>query len=195
MLNFFRELSRKRKVLYDIKERMDKIQSDTKPLFKEDKKEAIIYLDLSESEIYDPESKSKKLNPACYERLENVYSLLKNKKRVKVEITFSVDTSEGEKEEIINLIKNHYSVVFHRYKFEIRKTYISSLLLLLVGMALLIANSLLSYFEVSYIFNEVVDICAWDFVWESCDLFAFTQMNTRATQLRALRLFDALPKK
>lgn len=195
MLHFLRELSRKRKALYDIKERMDKIQNDTKPLFKENKHEAIIYLDLTENEIYDQESKFKKLNPTCYERLENVYLLLKNKKRIKIEITFPSEMSDEEKNEIIGLIKDHYSVVFHRYKFEIRKTYISSLLLLLVGMMLLIANSLLSYFEVSYIFNEVVDICAWVFVWESCDLFAFTQMNNRATQLRALRLFDALPKK
>ena len=149
-----------------------------------------IILDLASSPIYQAYSSSSMLNDEIFNFVEDSFRIVRKKDHINLKIIYPEGMDEVEKNKIVRLFKAHYASKYIENREDIKRTKIFAWISLAIGAALLIAKTLLSFYKLSFLFDEIIDIFAWVFIWESCDLFTFTNNSNRMKEIRYLRLFN-----
>lgn len=157
-----------------------------------DKREGFIYLDLRNVNIYNEYSGETLLEEGIYHFIDETYKMTKKRILLNLEIVYPQDMSLEERIKIKNLIKVHYAVAYKQAKQEIRKTKIVAWILLFIGALLFLLYGLLDWYNVNFVFEGIIEIFSWVFIWESCNLFVFTNTENKMDMIKSLRLFDAV---
>lgn len=151
---------------------------------------AIIKLHLEKDNLYKPYSNNGLLNDEIFDYIYSAFKLVRKKKSLKLDISFADDIDEQERIKIKNLIKKHYALEYQILKEKIRGKKRASFLCLIFGVLLLSLEILFYYFFKNQIVNEVIDIFSWVFIWEACDIIAFTVTKYNINRIQTLRLFE-----
>mgnify|MGYP000756815805 FL=1 len=157
-----------------------------------DQKEGFIFLDLKNVSIYNEYSGEAILDEGIFHFIDETYKFVKKKVFLKLIISFPEEMSAEERLKIQGLIKVHYAVAYKHAKHEIAKTKILAWILLGIGALLFLWYGLLDWYNVNFVFRGIIEIFSWVFIWESCNLFVFTNSENRMEMVKYLRLFDAV---
>lgn len=151
----------------------------------------IINLDLTNRNIYKEDTDNSKLDEDIFIFLEDIFKLSNNKlSDFLLKIKYKENTSLKEKEKITRLLKLNYALKYQENKKQIKRTNIISLILLLIGALILVAFALLQIFIPDFVLNEIIDIFAWVFIWESCDLFVFRSSSLKIENRINMHFFN-----
>lgn len=159
--------------------------------FYEDENNSYIVISINKDNAYDEFSNKNRLNSEIFDYIDEYLSLTNKIKKLNVLFSFSDDFNSEEKEYIIELFKLHYAIKYKEDYKRLRQYSLMSLVLLMIGAALLTAYALLLHFNVNEVLSEIVSIFSWVFVWESCDSFVFSRSRTRLEILRSKKIFSA----
>lgn len=157
----------------DISERNEKLYLENKNKLND------IDVYLTKENTYQEFSNNTLLNENIYSCIEEKFKLF-NTLDLKYNINLIFDGSFNidEKERIKEMIKDHYAIKSIDKRISIRRTNIGSLICLIIGLILLTIYSFLSIY-LKYEYSEILSIFAWVFVWESCDLFCFSNASNK----------------
>ena len=167
---------------------------------KEDKNRADFYeengvphieINLSNGNIYDEYSTDSELNPTIFEFVDKVFRLVKKKADLEIDITFPSSMKDEEKEKIEKLFKSHYAINIVKSNEEIKRHNIVSIILLIFGIIVYGAYGLLEYFKMDFIFQGVIEIASWVFIWESVDMFFLSNFSSRLERMKNIKIFNA----
>lgn len=167
---------------------------------KEDKNRADFYeengvphieINLSDGNIYDEYSTDSELNPTIFEFVDKVFRLVKKKADLEIDITFPSAMKDEEKDKIEKLFKSHYAINIVKSNEEIKRHNIVSLILLIFGIIVYGAYGLLEYFKMDFIFQGVIEIASWVFIWESVDMFFLSNFGSRLERMKNIKIFNA----
>ena len=157
----------------------------------DEKKISTITLDLTEGDVYKPYSNQTMLSDDIFDFLEESFKLAKKTYDIHLVLIVAEEMDENEIEKVKKLIYFHYSVKHTEIKKELRRTKFVGLALLITGMVTYCIYGLLQWFKINFIFQEVIEIFAWVFIWESCDQFFFVTFGKRIEATRSLLLFNS----
>ena len=181
-----KETINKAKVMFEeIKE--DKNRAD----FYEENGVPHIEINLSNGNIYDEYSTDSELNPTIFEFVDKVFRLVKKKADLEIDITFPSSMKDEEKEKIEKLFKSHYAINIVKSNEEIKRHNIVSIILLIFGIIVYGAYGLLEYFKMDFIFQGVIEIASWVFIWESVDMFFLSNFSSRLERMKNIKIFNA----
>lgn len=167
---------------------------------KEDKNRADFYeengvphieINLSNGNIYDEYSTDSELNPTIFEFVDKVFRLVKKKADLEIDITFPSTMKDEEKDKIEKLFKSHYAINIVKSNEEIKRHNIVSIILLFFGIIVYGAYGLLEYFKMDFIFQGVIEITSWVFIWESVDMFFLSNFGSRLERMKNIKIFNA----
>lgn len=167
---------------------------------KEDKNRADFYeengvphieINLSNGNIYDEYSTDSELNPTIFEFVDKVFRLVKKKADLEIDITFPSTMKDEEKDKIEKLFKSHYAINIVKSNEEIKRHNIVSIILLIFGIIVYGAYGLLEYFKMDFIFQGVIEIASWVFIWESVDMFFLSNFGSRLERIKNIKIFNA----
>ena len=167
---------------------------------KEDKNRADFYeengvphieINLSNGNIYDEYSTDSELNPTIFEFVDKVFRLVKKKADLEIDITFPSAMKDEEKDKIEKLFKSHYAINIVKSNEEIKRHNIVSIILLFVGIIVYGAYGLLEYFKMDFIFQGVIEIASWVFIWEAVDMFFLSNFGSRLERMKNIKIFNA----
>lgn len=167
---------------------------------KEDKNRADFYeengvphieINLSNGNIYDEYSTDSELNTTIFEFVDKVFRLVKKKADLEIDITFPSTMKEEEKDKIEKLFKSHYAINIVKSNEEIKRHNIVSIILLIFGIIVYGAYGLLEYFKMDFIFQGVIEIASWVFIWESVDMFFLSNFGSRLERMKNIKIFNA----
>lgn len=167
---------------------------------KEDKNRADFYeengvphieINLSNGNIYDEYSTDSELNPTIFEFVDKVFRLVKKKADLEIDITFPSTMKDEEKDKIEKLFKSHYAINIVKSNEEIKRHNIVSIILLIFGIIVYGAYGLLEYFKMDFIFQGVIEIASWVFIWESVDMFFLSNFGSRLERMKNIKIFNA----
>ena len=167
---------------------------------KEDKNRADFYeengvphieINLSNGNIYDEYSTDSELNPTIFEFVDKVFRLVKKKADLEIDITFPSTMKDEEKDKIEKLFKSHYAIYIVKSNEEIKRHNIVSIILLIFGIIVYGAYGLLEYFKMDFIFQGVIEIASWVFIWESVDMFFLSNFGSRLERMKNIKIFNA----
>ena len=181
-----KETINKAKVMFEeIKE--DKNRAD----FYEENGVPHIEINLSNGNIYDEYSTDSELNPTIFEFVDKVFRLVKKKADLEIDITFPSSMKDEEKEKIEKLFKSHYAINIVKSNEEIKRHNIVSIILLIFGIIVYGAYGLLEYFKMDFIFQGVIEIASWVFIWEAVDMFFLSNFGSRLERMKNIKIFNA----
>lgn len=181
-----KETINKAKVMFEeIKE--DKNRAD----FYEENGVPHIEINLSNGNIYDEYSTDSELNPTIFEFVDKVFRLVKKKADLEIDITFPSSMKDEEKDKIEKLFKSHYAINIVKSNEEIKRHNIVSIILLFFGIIVYGAYGLLEYFKMDFIFQGVIEIASWVFIWESVDMFFLSNFGSRLERMKNIKIFNA----
>ncbi|MDE5715948.1 MAG: hypothetical protein K2I42_07465, partial [Anaeroplasmataceae bacterium] len=167
-------------------------KTDKKMLnLEEDKDNSIIFLDLSQKDIYQEFSNNSLLKQDIFDFIEKTYQFIKKNQKLQIQIQFSSDTSSEEKEKIKNLIHMHYAILFKKATFNIHKTNVIASIVLGIGALLFAVYGFMDWYKVNFIFQGIIEIFSWVFIWEACSLFTFTNSQNRLERFLWYKLYHA----
>ena len=167
---------------------------------KEDKNRADFYeengvphieINLSNGNIYDEYSTDSELNPTIFEFVDKVFRLVKKKADLEIDITFPSAMKDEEKDKIEKLFKSHYAINIVKSNEEIKRHNIVSIILLFFGIIIYGAYGLLEYFKMDFIFQGVIEIASWVFIWEAVDMFFLSNFGSRLERMKNIKIFNA----
>ena len=167
---------------------------------KEDKNRADFYeengvphieINLSNGNIYDEYSTDSELNPTIFEFVDKVFRLVKKKAHLEIDITFPSSMKDEEKDKIEKLFKSHYAINIVKSNEKIKRHNIVSIILLIFGIIVYGAYGLLEYFKMDFIFQGVIEIASWVFIWESVDMFFLSNFGSRLERMKNIKIFNA----
>lgn len=167
---------------------------------KEDKNRADFYeengvphieINLSNGNIYDEYSTDSELNPTIFEFVDKVFRLVKKKADLEIDITFPSSMKDEEKDKIEKLFKSHYAINIVKSNEEIKRHNIVSIILLFFGIIVYGAYGLLEYFKMDFIFQGVIEIASWVFIWEAVDMFFLSNFGSRLERMKNIKIFNA----
>ena len=167
---------------------------------KEDKNRADFYeengvphieINLSNGNIYDEYSTDSELNPTIFEFVDKVFRLVKKKADLEIDITFPSAMKDEEKDKIEKLFKSHYAINIVKSNEEIKRHNIVSIILLFFGIIVYGAYGLLEYFKMDFIFQGVIEIASWVFIWEAVDMFFLSNFGSRLERMKNIKIFNA----
>lgn len=167
---------------------------------KEDKNRADFYeengvshieINLSNGNIYDEYSTDSELNPTIFEFVDKVFRLVKKKADLEIDITFPSAMKDEEKDKIEKLFKSHYAINIVKSNEEIKRHNIVSIILLLFGVIVYGTYGLLEYFKMDFIFQGVIEIASWVFIWEAVDMFFLSNFGSRLERMKNIKIFNA----
>ncbi len=179
-----------RKHLKEIKEDIEK---RNKKLYLENKdKLNDIDIYLSKSNTYQEFSNNTLLNESIYTCIEEKFKLF-NTLNLKYNINLIFDDSFtiDEKEKVKEMIKDHYAIKSIDKRISIRRTNVASIICLIAGIFLLTLYSVFSIY-LKYEYSEILSIFAWVFVWESCDLFCFSNASNKKDEIKYNLIYDSI---
>lgn len=181
-----KETINKAKVMFEeIKE--DKNRAD----FYEENGVPHIEINLSNGNIYDEYSTDSELNPTIFEFVDKVFRLVKKKADLEIDITFPSTMKDEEKDKIEKLFKSHYAINIVKSNEEIKRHNIVSIILLIFGIIVYGAYGLLEYFKMDFIFQGVIEIASWVFIWEAVDMFFLSNFGSRLERMKNIKIFNA----
>lgn len=167
---------------------------------KEDKNRADFYeengvphieINLSNGNIYDEYSTDSELNQTIFEFVDKVFRLVKKKADLEIDITYPSTMKEEEKDKIEKLFKSHYAINIVKSNEEIKRHNIVSIILLFFGIIVYGAYGLLEYFKMDFIFQGVIEIASWVFIWEAVDMFFLSNFGSRLERMKNIKIFNA----
>ena len=150
-----------------------------------------IEINLSNGNIYDEYSTDSELNPTIFEFVDKVFRLVKKKADLEIEITFPSAMKDEEKDKIEKLFKSHYAINIVKSNEEIKRHNIVSIILLFFGIIVYGAYGLLEYFKMDFIFQGVIEIASWVFIWEAVDMFFLSNFGSRLERMKNIKIFNA----
>lgn len=150
-----------------------------------------IEINLSNGNIYDEYSTDSELNPTIFEFVDKVFRLVKKKADLEIDITFPSTMKDEEKDKIEKLFKSHYSINIVKSDEEIKRHNIVSIILLFFGIIVYGAYGLLEYFKMDFIFQGVIEIASWVFIWEAVDMFFLSNFGSRLERMKNIKIFNA----
>lgn len=183
----------------EMKETIDKAKLMFEEI-KEDKNRADFYeengvphieINLSNGNIYDEYSTDSELNPTIFEFVDKVFRLVKKKVDLEIDITFPSAMKDEEKDKIEKLFKSHYAINIVKSNEEIKRHNIVSIILLFFGIIVYGAYGLLEYFKMDFIFQGVIEIASWVFIWEAVDMFFLSNFGSRLERMKNIKIFNA----
>ena len=177
----------------DLKQIKKDIQKRNEKLYLENKdrlNDIDIYL--TKDNAYQEFSNNTLLNESIYICIEEKFKLF-NTLDLKYNINLIFDESfeDHEKERVKEMIKDHYAIKSVDKRASIRRTNIGSIICLIVGLFLLTLYSILSI-RLKYEYSEILSIFAWVFVWESCDLFCFSNASNKKEEIKYNLIYDSI---
>ncbi len=137
-----------------------------------------IYLNLCDQPIYQEYSGNKILH-------EQIISYLR------IKILFPEEMKAEEQQNIKKMLQLHYAIEFQEINRKILRTNIKGTISLFLGALLFFIFGILEWYKVNFIFQGIIEIFSWVFIWEACDSFAFTNSENRLRRLRLLNLYRA----
>lgn len=167
---------------------------------KEDKNRADFYeengvphieINLSNGNIYDEYSTDSELNPTIFEFVDKVFRLVKKKADLEIDLTFPSTMKDEEKDKIEKLFKSHYAINIVKSNEEIKRHNIVSIILLIFGIIVYGAYGLLEYFKMDFIFQGVIEIASWVFIWEAVDMLFLSNFGSRLERMKNIKIFNA----
>lgn len=180
----------KRKGLKDIKR---DIEERNKRLYLENKdrlNDIDIYL--TKDNAYQEFSNNTLLNESIYTCIEEKFKLFNTLDlKYNINLIFDESFSTIEKERVKEMIKDHYAIMSMDKRASIKRTNIGSLICLIIGLFLLTLYSILSI-RLKYEYSEILSIFAWVFVWESCDLFCFSNATNKKEEIKYNLIYDSI---
>lgn len=195
MANLFKKLKKDREYqaeMFTLIDSYNRAESHDIYTYDEANDKCIIFLDLANIEIYQSLSNESLLNPEIFDYIESVFKVIRHKNSdLEIQINYKEGTSEKEKEKIKSLLKLHYALNYEDAKKKMRHTNITAFVCLFIGAVILSVYAVAVHFDLNEIFREIIDIFAWVFVWESCDLLAFEKNEDRREKLRSFMLYKA----
>ena len=150
-----------------------------------------IEINLSNGNIYDEYSTDSELNPTIFEFVDKVFRLVKKKADLEIDITFPSAMKDEEKDKIEKLFKSHYAINIVKSNEEIKRHNIVSIILLFFGIIVYGAYGLLEYFKMDFIFQGVIEIASWVFIWEAVDMFFLSNFGSRLERKKNIKIFNA----
>ena len=150
-----------------------------------------IEINLSNGNIYDEYSTDSELNPTIFEFVDKVFRLVKKKADLEIDITFPSAMKDEEKDKIEKLFKSHYAINIVKSNEEIKRHNIVSIILLFFGIIVYGAYGLLEYFKMDFIFQGVIEIVSWVFIWEAVDMFFLSNFGSRLERMKNIKIFNA----
>ena len=183
----------------EMKETIDKAKLMFEEI-KQDKNRADFYeengvshieINLSNGNIYDEYSTDSELNPTIFEFVDKVYRLVKKKADLEIDITFPSTMKDEGKDKIEKLFKSHYAINIVKSNEEIKRHNIVSIILLFFGIIVYGAYGLLEYFKMDFIFQGVIEIASWVFIWEAVDMFFLSNFGSRLERMKNIKIFNA----
>lgn len=150
-----------------------------------------LILDLTEDNLYQPFSGKTRLNEDIFNYLDSYFFILKKLKRFNIEVKFNSDVKEEEKEEIIKKIKTRYIIDFEGASKKISESRRKAFISLIIGIIFLALNITFTYLFNNEILKEVIDIFAWVFIWEACDLYTFSSLNYSLDKAKDVKFYEA----
>lgn len=150
-----------------------------------------IEINLSNGNIYDEYSTDSELNPTIFEFVDKVFRLVKKKADLEIDITFPSAMKDEEKDKIEKLFKSHYAINIVKSNEEIKRHNIVSINLLFFGIIVYGAYGLLEYFKMDFIFQGVIEIASWVFIWEAVDMFFLSNFGSRLERMKNIKIFNA----
>ncbi len=181
-----KETINKAKVMFE-EIKQDKNRAD----FYEENGVPHIEINLSNGNIYDEYSTDSELNPTIFEFVDKVFRLVKKKTDLEIDITFPSTMKDEEKDKIEKLFKSHYAINIVKSNEEIKRHNIVSIILLFFGIIVYGAYGLLEYFKMDFIFQGVIEIASWVFIWESVDMFFLSNFGSRLERMKNIKIFNA----
>lgn len=110
----------------------------------------------------------------------------------KVHIIIRGATIDDEEKKVYRAaIKKYYGNQIFEADAKLKKNLVFSIVMALIGAAILSACVALHINEVGTVISELVDIVAWVFAWEAVDLFFLERPALRREQLKNCRLYEA----
>ena len=181
-----KETINKAKVMFE-EIKQDKNRAD----FYEENGVPHIEINLCNGNIYDEYSTDSELNPTIFEFVDKVFRLVKKKADLEIDITFPSTMKDEEKDKIEKLFKSHYAINIVKSNEEIKRHNIVSIILLFFGIIVYGAYGLLEYFKMDFIFQGVIEIASWVFIWESVDMFFLSNFSSRLERMKNIKIFNA----
>lgn len=149
--------------------------------FLRDNNDANIYIKLNnKDELFDSRTieNQKDLSSDIYEFLDSKSAILSSD----IQINFYVlglDLSNVEKNEVKNLIKEHYSIEFYKKQKEHKRTEIKVFRLLLIGIIFTILYALTLKLSNYDLFNEILLFIASFSIWEAFDFILYDLIDIK----------------
>ena len=163
---------------YSKKEYLDKyVESE----FLSDNGDANIYIKInSKEELFDSKTigNQKDLNSDIYEFLDSKASILSSDIQINLYI-LGLDLKEEEKEEVKNLIKEHYAIEIYKKQKEHRRIEIKVFRLLLIGIIFTIFYALTLKYSNYDLFNEILLFIASFSIWEAFDFILYDLIDIK----------------
>lgn len=153
-----------------------------------------IFIDLSQQTIYQEYSGNKILNEQLFAYIEKAYSYTRKNANLQLRILFPEEMSLEERENIRQMMQFHYAIEFQEINKAIIRTNIKGTISLIVGAILFFIFGLLEWYKVNFIFQGIIEIFSWVFIWEACDSYAFTNSANRLRRLQLFKIYRACQK-
>ena len=159
--------------------------------YSEDETTSTIHIYLNHENTYDTYSNQSLLNNDLYQSIDETLSYVDKKKKLVLEFHFSDDIDEKEKEKIYKAFKAHYAQEVLKGKKQSFKNNLVSLVLLVVGALFLITDGILLALGNNFIFQNIIEIVAWVFIWEAANVFFFENASNRKELIKNIVIFKA----
>ena len=155
-------------------------------------KKSYINLDFSNYEdIYASFSNQNVLNGDLYDLVKNLYRYVNPSYQLEFNFYYPADMSNEERDKIEYLFRLHFVLLVIDKNKMIRRHNITAFILLVIGAFIYAGFGLLEYFNLNFIFRGIFEIFAWVFIWESCDFFFLTNMETKLERLNLIKIYNA----
>ncbi len=178
-----------------IKQEIEEYVREDNGVYKEDKETSTILIYFSKDMLADSYGGKAVLGEDIFHYVENTFKLVNKKKKIELEFIFGEEIEPKEQEEVIKLFKMHYAIEIVQCRKQLVKTRIVSGILLLVGILFLIVYGVVAYGNKDFIFENVLEIVSWVFIWEAANQFFFENASNKRDMIRNICLFRAEIKK
>ncbi len=140
-------------------------------------------------DFYSPYSPKgyKLLNPDMIEYIDEYSKNIPSSQEVVLRITATNKTEEAKKR-IQKTIRRTFVERIANINAELKRNLLSAIVFMAVGVLFLVGLIITNELNLGSTINEILDIIAWVFVWESVDIFFMERHKKRVEKLRYAKL-------
>ena len=177
-----------KKVTTEIK---DIISNNEFKSYVEDNETSTIIVHFNEDNIYNDFSGKSLLSNEVYEYVDDAFALVNKKLKLNFNFVYSDSIKDDEKIQIEKAFKSHYALQIIQGKKQTHRTRLISYILLAFGILFLILYGLLIWLEGNFIFESIIEIVAWVFIWEAADTYFFLNHSNKKELVKNIIIFNA----